>query len=163
MAFTTLILEDKNKVIKKAPIGYSWTTLFFWFFVPLIRGAYLHTIVILLIGAITSLIAWLIIFPFLYNKIYLESLIKKGFKPKKYVEIYFGKNRLSKKEELSLIRKKAGINIKNLPAIPIDSDEVDKIQKIKQKIKLLSHHHHLKVKRNGQNQKEKKPKLKKYS
>ena len=80
MAFTTLILEDKNKVIKKAPVGYSWSGLFFWPFVAIIRGAWLHLFVVTLsificglfglVGLASAYIVMLLIFPFIYNRIY---------------------------------------------------------------------------------------------
>ena len=83
MAFATLILEDKNSIIKEAPVGFSWTTLFFGGFVPLIRGDLLWFVIMTIVNIITFGIAG-IIFGFIYNKIYVHNMLKKGFKVKSY-------------------------------------------------------------------------------
>lgn len=64
-----------------APVGFSWTTLFFGFFPAIIRG---HVV-----GALAQFGACLVtlglsslVFPFFYNKWYLKSLLKKGFEAK---------------------------------------------------------------------------------
>lgn len=67
-------------VIKRAKIGFSWTTFFFGFFVPLIRGDAKWTIVILLADIFTIGLANFI-FCFLYNKFYLRDLLEKGYTP----------------------------------------------------------------------------------
>lgn len=67
-----------NGKLREAPIGFSWTTHFFWFFPALLRGHWLASLVMLLIGFVTGGLAWLV-FPFLYNKFYVKHLIKEGF------------------------------------------------------------------------------------
>lgn len=73
-------------VIKKAPTGYSWTTLFFGFFPALFRGdlkwACIFFIANLVIGAITFGIGALlfnVIFAGFYNKMYIKELLSKRF------------------------------------------------------------------------------------
>jgi len=70
----------------KCKKGFSWTTLFFSFFVPLLRGDLKWFFIILITNAIvTILTAWLgtivpwIIFAFIYNKRYISDLGKKGY------------------------------------------------------------------------------------
>ena len=67
-----------NGKLREAPIGFSWTTLFFGFFPALLRGHWIGLFVMLLIGVITGGLAWLV-FPFLYNKFYVKHLIKEGY------------------------------------------------------------------------------------
>ena len=67
-----------NGKLREAPIGFSWTTHFFWFFPALFRGHWLASLVMLFIGFVTGGLAWLV-FPFLYNKFYVKNLIKEGF------------------------------------------------------------------------------------
>ena len=117
MAFTTLILEDKNKITKEAPVGFSWTTLVFSFLVPLTRNDWKYALIMLVAVPCTLGISVFVIFPLIYNRIYIQSLVKNGFKSKKYHAIYYDKKRISQKEELSLIRAKVGININNLKVI----------------------------------------------
>ncbi len=100
MAFATLILEDKkNKIIKEAPVGYSWTTLFFGGFVPLFRGDWAWFFIMLVANFITFGLAG-IFFGFIYNRIYIQNMLKKDFKVKSY------------KGDKKLIESKALIKIK---------------------------------------------------
>ena len=77
-----MIINLKNNVgmIKSAKVGFSWTTLFFGIFVPLVRGD-LKWAAIMLLVLICTLGFASIVFPFIYNKIYITGLIEKGFKP----------------------------------------------------------------------------------
>lgn len=64
--------------IKKVPIGFSWTTLFFGLFVPLIRMDWLWVVIMLVSGALSyGLIP--IVLSFFYNKIYAKNLFNKGY------------------------------------------------------------------------------------
>ncbi len=85
MAFATVTIEDKkNQIIKEAPVGFSWTVLFFGGLVPLFRGDWGYFFIMLVAGIVTLGISG-IIFAFIYNRIYLQSSLKKGFKVKSYV------------------------------------------------------------------------------
>lgn len=79
MAHNTLYFDhpvtDKKKT---APVGFSWTTFFFGFFVPLLRKDIKWAIIMLILQIITLGIAYFI-FPFIYNKIYIKSLISDGY------------------------------------------------------------------------------------
>lgn len=70
----------KGNVKKKGVIGFSWTTFFFGFFVPLFRGDVLWAIVMLIAALLTAGISG-IVFAFIYNKRYTEKLLKDGFEP----------------------------------------------------------------------------------
>lgn len=78
---------QKDNIIKEGFLGFSWTILFFGFWVPLFRKDYLISLGMLVIQLLfsymeTSGFFWIgIILSFFYNKIYTESLIKKGFRP----------------------------------------------------------------------------------
>ena len=67
-------------LIKECPVGFSWTTVFFGAFVPLLRSMYGYTVIYLLAAGITSGVAW-IVFPFIINKHYAKFLLEKGYKP----------------------------------------------------------------------------------
>lgn len=67
---------------KVAPIGFSWTTFFFGFFVPIFRGDWLWFLIQLALAMITSGLSSLV-FMFVYNKIYANGLIDEGFKAEK--------------------------------------------------------------------------------
>ena len=84
MAFATLTIEDKkNKLVKEAPVGFSWTVLFFGGFVPLVRGDWAWFFIMMIANFVTFGIAS-IVFAFIYNRIYLHNSLKKGFKVKSY-------------------------------------------------------------------------------
>ena len=74
-----IVANPHTGVQKEVKRGFSWTMLFFGFFVPLLRGDILWTIISLVLAGFTYGLSWLIL-PFFYNKIYLEGLLKKGFR-----------------------------------------------------------------------------------
>ena len=67
-------------LVKEVKVGFSWTAFFFGMLVPLIRGDMKNALRMLLLGIITLGISWLV-FPFVYNKMYIKTLIEKGYKP----------------------------------------------------------------------------------
>ncbi|MGX6591733.1 HrgC protein [Cetobacterium ceti] len=68
-------------ILKKGFIGFSWTTFFFGFFVPLLRGDWLWFILILIAQWFSYGFAS-IVMAFFYNKLYTRKLIEKdGFIP----------------------------------------------------------------------------------
>lgn len=68
--------------------GFSWTTFFFRFIVPLVRGDIKWVLIMVAIsiavGVPTMGIGAFIsdiVFLFVYNKIYIKELLVKGYKP----------------------------------------------------------------------------------
>jgi hypothetical protein len=75
-----LILEHPNSgIIKKAPVGFSLTTLCFPSLPALFRGDIKGFV-------FQFLLAWLfipvLVFPFIYNKSYIQGLLTQGFRVK---------------------------------------------------------------------------------
>ena len=82
MAFAVITLENKKtNQMKLAPVGYSWTNLFFGFFVPIFRGDWKWGIIFLAVGIVTAGFGC-IITSFFYNKLYASDLLQDGFKVK---------------------------------------------------------------------------------
>ena len=93
MANNTLDFKNPNTgENRKAPVGYSWTVLFWNFFPPIFRSDYKWAAFILfptLLGiVIAELLApssgpvgfWVgLVFGFFYNKMHIKELVKKGF------------------------------------------------------------------------------------
>jgi hypothetical protein len=79
MANGSIIFENSFGGVKKAPIGFSWTTFFFGGIPALMRGhiglGLIQIIVQLFTFGLSS-----IVFAFIYNKIYTKYLIGEGFK-----------------------------------------------------------------------------------
>lgn len=80
-----MIVKLKNEagLVKKVPVGFSWTMLIFGPFVPLFRGDLKWTI-LFLSAVIFTLpfygLGWFVL-PFIYNKRYIMSLLERGYKP----------------------------------------------------------------------------------
>jgi len=84
MAYGSIFFENPHTgAIKEAPIGFSWTVLFFDFFPPLFRGDMKWAIIFFILALITFGCSALV-FMFLYNKIYIRDLIGLGFKVKEF-------------------------------------------------------------------------------
>ena len=83
MAFATLNFENKSGIVKEAPVGFSWTTFFFGFFPALIRGDWLWAVIIFAATFVTFGLAGFV-FAFIYNRLYIQGLLKQGFEVKNY-------------------------------------------------------------------------------
>ena len=83
MAFATITFENESGIVKDAPVGFSWTTLFFGFFPALIRGDWLWAVIIFAATLVTFGLAGFV-FGFIYNRLYIQSLLKQGFKVRNY-------------------------------------------------------------------------------
>jgi len=82
MAYTTITFENPNTgAMKVAPVGFSWTTFFFGFFPALFRGDWKWAIIMLILLILTGGLA-VLVFMFIYNKLYIKDLIKSGYKAK---------------------------------------------------------------------------------
>jgi hypothetical protein len=80
MAYAKIMFEHPEiGTVRKAPVGFSWTTLLFGPIVGLFRKDLLWTFWMLLAAAVTSGVS-LVIFPFFYNKVYIKRLLKKGYR-----------------------------------------------------------------------------------
>lgn len=78
-----MILQLKHKdtsILRDAPVGFSWTSLFFGPLVPLLRGDFLWFFLHVFLSLFIFGLFWLI-FPFIYNNIYLRGLLGKGYVP----------------------------------------------------------------------------------
>lgn len=78
MAHSTVYMTNGTE-IKKAPMGFSWTTFLFGFFVPLLRGDWIWAVALLILGL---LLWWIpaVVMAFFYNKLYMKSLFDRGFR-----------------------------------------------------------------------------------
>jgi hypothetical protein len=98
MAYATINFHQPyTGALKSAPVGFSWTTLFFGFFPALFRGHWVGALAILVLSIFTFGIAG-IVFAFIYNKMYVKYLIGEGFKVKNAsqdIEFLAGKLKLS--------------------------------------------------------------------
>ena len=75
-----MIVLEKNVIQKKSFVGFSWTTFFFGFFVPLIRGDIKWFLIMLILSFLSFGLAQFILC-FLYNKFYTVNLLEKGYSP----------------------------------------------------------------------------------
>ena len=75
-----MIVLEKNGIQKKSFVGFSWTTFFFGFFVPLIRGGIKWFLIMLILSFLSFGLAQFILC-FLYNKFYTVNLLEKGYSP----------------------------------------------------------------------------------
>jgi hypothetical protein len=84
-----IIVRNQNgqsKKIKK--VGFSWTTLFFGFFPALFRGDFKWAIIIFSVNCFSCGLARLI-FMFTYNELYINDLLKDGYRPVKKKDVNY--------------------------------------------------------------------------
>lgn len=80
MAFSSIIFKNPmTGAMKEAPVGFSWTTLFFGAFPALFRGDWKWFFIMLILAFVTFGLSG-IVFCFIYNKLYIKDLIFSGFK-----------------------------------------------------------------------------------
>lgn len=72
-------MQDSFGRRKRAPVGFSWTMLFFGILAPLFRGDFKWFFIMILLDILTAGLAWFV-FPFFYNEWYYKDLINKGYK-----------------------------------------------------------------------------------
>lgn len=82
MAYEIVTMENPHTgEMREAPLGFSWTVLFFGAFPALFRGDWKWFFIMLFIGFLTFGFSGLV-FMFIYNKLHMKELIMKGFKAK---------------------------------------------------------------------------------
>ena len=72
--------NDYTGQYKTAPVGFSWTTLFFGCFPAIFRSDWKWAAIQFLLALFTAGISCLIM-PFFYNKLYIKDFLNKGFIP----------------------------------------------------------------------------------
>jgi hypothetical protein len=78
---TEVHLKNDQGVLAKGFVGFSWTCLFFGFFVPLFRGDWKWFLIMLIVCLCTFGLANLVLC-FIYNRIYTKALlVDKNFFP----------------------------------------------------------------------------------
>ena len=77
-----MIVRLKNDIgmVKEVKVGFSFTTFFFGAIVPALRGDWKYVTIMVICSMITCGISTLV-FPFVYNKLYIKELLMKGFLP----------------------------------------------------------------------------------
>ncbi|HGM1082511.1 TPA: hypothetical protein ACKOLN_002482 [Clostridioides difficile] len=73
-------LRNNVGMIKECKVGFSWTTFFFGFFPALFRGDWKWMIIELICACVTFGLSS-IVFCFIYNKLYINDLLSKGYTP----------------------------------------------------------------------------------
>jgi len=78
MATRVTIQHPVNGLTKNGYFGYSWTYLFFGWFVPLFRGE-LGVAALHLFFTFFTFGIWQIIVSFIYNRQYMTRMLEKGY------------------------------------------------------------------------------------
>jgi len=78
MATRVIIQHPVNGLTKNGTFGYSWTYLFFGWFVPLFRGE-LGVAALHLLFTMFTFGIWQIIVSFIYNRQYMTRMLEKGY------------------------------------------------------------------------------------
>jgi hypothetical protein len=80
MAYGSVQLKnDITNQFRNAPVGFSWTVLFFGGFPALFRSDWKWAIIMFILQWVTFGLSGLV-FMFIYNKMYLKDLLMNGYK-----------------------------------------------------------------------------------
>lgn len=80
MAFTNILMQNPlTGARKEAPVGLSWTVLFFGFLPPLFRGDLKWGLIMLAFWLLTAGVLVHLVFMFFYNKLYIKDLLAEGY------------------------------------------------------------------------------------
>lgn len=80
MAFMTLTMKNPhNGKIREAPIGFSWTVLFFGCLPALFRSDWKGFVIMLILALFTFGLSGLV-FAFIYNSMHAKALINDGYR-----------------------------------------------------------------------------------
>lgn len=86
-AATYITLINEHSQFRRCKIGYSWTSLFFFYLVPLFRGDFKNFvkqfIVFTILHKISSTLFFIAVIcnAGIYNTTYIKNLIAKGYRP----------------------------------------------------------------------------------
>jgi hypothetical protein len=104
MAYNTIYFKNPfTGQLRKAPVGYSWTCLFFGFADAFYRNDWKWLFAMALSSGITGGFLWIVVYPFIYNKLYIQDLINNGYK---VVSIQTG--------SLNVLASKTGLKLENI-------------------------------------------------
>jgi hypothetical protein len=78
MAKKVTLINPSSGLMKQGFYGFSWTYLFFGWFVPLFRGE-LGVAALHLLFTVVTFGLWQLILSFLYNKQYMTRMLEKGY------------------------------------------------------------------------------------
>jgi len=78
MAKRVQLIQPETGLMKSGYYGFSWTFLFFGWFVPIFRGELLIGLLHFVITVLTFGL-WQVIIAFLYNKQYMTRMLEKGY------------------------------------------------------------------------------------
>ena len=78
MAKRVQLIQPETGLMKSGYYGFSWTFLFFGWFVPIFRGELFISLLHFVITLVT-LGLWQVIIAFLYNKQYMTRMLEKGY------------------------------------------------------------------------------------
>jgi len=73
-----IFLKNNLGIAKESTVGFSWKFGFFGMFLPLFQGRIKWFFITTLISC--TIIGYFVL-PFIYNKLYIKSLLKNGYYP----------------------------------------------------------------------------------
>jgi hypothetical protein len=80
-----IVFESEASGTKIAPVGFSWTTLFYGLWPAVLRKDFKGACMQFFIVGCTLGLAYFY-YPFAYNKSYVQKLLAEGYKPTKYID-----------------------------------------------------------------------------